>query len=134
MARRGRPSEVAEIAFAFGGHAADGAYKWLWDHYPEMAAGKARGRRTNWQNVAERLSELGVQSRGGRPLTPNGVRQAWLRVCAAVERYGYERAQPKVPEQAAVPTPEVTPFPLTERGKTARSFLTPTRPKDGGAE
>jgi hypothetical protein len=116
-------------------------WRLLFDEYERILRWRESG--TTWPVIAEAIGTSGLTDRKGRPPSANTVRWTFWSVKQAKERRAVRQSDresrtevehPKDPEPAAIPSPSASPFRLTEPGRPARSFLTPTRPKDGGAE
>lgn len=102
-----RPDRTTDVLLAFRGHPR-GPYRWLWEHYPELAEAKRAGRRPDWRAVTKAMSAMGVRAAGNRPLKADTVRRAWRRVEEDVERLGYYGAEPRL-EPEGQKKPEVPP-------------------------
>jgi hypothetical protein len=93
--------------------------RWLDDNYERVTAERAAGYTA--AQLADWLGAAGFRLANGRKPTGPAVTALLSRV---------ERARrPKEFVPAVTPTSGASPFRLTESGKPARSFLTPTRPK-----
>jgi hypothetical protein len=93
--------------------------RWLDENYERIKAERAAGYTA--VQLADWLGAAGFRLANGRKPTGPAVTALLSRV---------ERARrPKGLAPAVTPTSEASPFRLTEPGKPARSFLTPTRPK-----
>jgi hypothetical protein len=85
-------------------------YRWLWQHYDELAA-VLNAPRAPWSALSRAIRESGNWSAGSSGPTRQAVRDAWLRV----ERTKQQQ-RPKTPKPASVAYPRPQPAPDDDDG------------------
>jgi hypothetical protein len=99
-------------------------YRWLFEHYAEIAAEFRNQARPAWTALAETAADAGVLDKGGQLCSKDAVRMAWKQLERDLSRTAQNRSV--VPST----TPPVTTQPIPARPvPVSQPAVSPTRPR-----
>ena len=111
---RKRPGLPAILEHLKQGPERSSLFWWLHEHHDELMAASA-GRRIRWEQIAERLADLGLSDRTGKAASAASARQTWLRVRKLVARETEPRGSAGSKLAGVIPPAQPSRLPTTWR-------------------